>query len=191
MTAALQAEVTTLLDAIRVGDVGARNQLFKLVSSELRHIAGWLMQRERPDHTLQPTALIDEAYLRLFGKDFPGAISSRSELLAAFARGMREVLVDHARARGTQKRGGHFQQVPLDDYFNQFEKQNGSVLSLHVALEELAALDPRQAQVVELRFFGQQTVPQIAQLIGLSVSAIEKELKRARRFLARRIEELD
>lgn len=190
MTTDQQAEVTTLLGAIRAGDSDARNQLFLVVSGELRRIAGCLMHQERPDHTLQPTALVSEAYLRLFKAEFPSAISNRSELVAAFAHVMSNVLFDHARAHKAQKRGGEYHRVPLDDYLDRFEKQNGQVLSLHLALEELAALAPRQAHIVELRFFGEQTVPQVAELLGLSESTVEKELTRARRFLARYIQEL-
>jgi RNA polymerase sigma factor (TIGR02999 family) len=185
----LQAEVTTLLGLIRGGDTDAPNRLVQLVLPELRRIAGSLMRQERADHTLQPTALVNEGFLRLFKSNFLVEAQDRTHFFAAVARAMRQALVDHARARAAQQRGGGWQRQPLDDLVDQVEQSAGDVVHLHEALDQLAGVAPRQVQVVELRFFGGHSVAEVAEMLGVSVSAVEKDYTRARHFLLSRLED--
>jgi RNA polymerase sigma factor (TIGR02999 family) len=187
----LHRELTTLLDAIRAGDAGARDELVELVYVELRRLAGGLMRRERPDHTLQPTALVHEALPRLLHPDVLGGAHNRAQFLAAAARAMRRVLVDHARGRAAGKRGGGQGQVPLDEALDYCARQNLDVLAVHEALDELAGLHERQSQVVELRFFGGYTVGEVAGLLQVSVSTVESDFRKATAFLRRRLAEED
>jgi RNA polymerase sigma factor (TIGR02999 family) len=185
----LHREVTTLLDAIRAGDAGAQGRLVELVYAELRRLAGDLMFRERPGHTLQPTALVHEALPRLLHPDVLGGAHNRAQLLAAAARAMRRVLVDHARRRAAGKRGGGQGQVPLDEALDYYARQRLDVLAVHEALEELAGLNERQSRVVELRFFGGYTVGEVAGLLEVSVSTVESDFRKATAFLRRRLAE--
>jgi RNA polymerase sigma factor (TIGR02999 family) len=191
MATDLQREVTTLLDALRAGDAGAQGKLVELVYAELRRLAGGLMRRERPDHTLQPTALVHEALLRLLRPDALGGAHNRAQFLAAAARAMRRVLVDHARGRAAGKRGGGQEQVPLDEALDYFARQRLDVLAVHEALDELAGLHERQSQVVELRFFGGYTVEEVAGLLQVSVSTVESDYRKATAFLRSRLAEED
>jgi RNA polymerase sigma factor (TIGR02999 family) len=150
----LQREVTTLLEALRAGDADARGQLVELAYVELRRLAGGLMRRERPGPTLQPTALVHEALLRLLHPDVLGRTQNRAQFLAAAARALRRVPVDHARGRAADRRGGGQGPVPLDEALDYFARQHLDVLAVHDALDELAGLHERQSQAVELRFFG-------------------------------------
>jgi RNA polymerase sigma factor (TIGR02999 family) len=185
----LQAEVTTLLGQIRAGEPDAPNRLVRLIQPELKQIARGLMHRERLDHTLQATALVNEGFLRLFRDDFLALAQDRAHFFAAMATAMREVLVDHARARAAHKRGGGWQRQPLDDLLDEVEQSAGDLEDLHEALEQLAALAPRQAQIIELRFFGGHSMAEVAELLGLSLSAVEKDYARARNFLLSRLED--
>ncbi|MBI3461774.1 MAG: sigma-70 family RNA polymerase sigma factor [Planctomycetes bacterium] len=179
--------VTSLLDAIRLGDDEAKNRLFELVYQKLRHMAAGLMRHERPDHTLQPTGLVHEAVIRLFDGEALGKAPTRNYFFAAAARAMRQILVEHARARASVRRGHGWQRVPLDEELKYFEEQNVDVLALHEALDELAKLQERQSQVVELRYFGRFTVPDIAEQLGVSVATVESDLRKARAFLHMRL----
>jgi RNA polymerase sigma factor (TIGR02999 family) len=186
-----QRHVTTLLEAIRAGSPGAADQLVALVYDELRRLGGGLLRRERPGHTLQPTALVHEAVLRLFR---PGALAGaqgRGQFLAAAARAMRRVLVDHARQRAADKRGGGRERLPLDEVLDYFAEQRLDLLAVHDALDRLAELHDRQAQVVELRFFGGFTVEEIAEQLGVSVSTVESDFRKATAFLRGRLSEGD
>ncbi len=186
-----QRQVTTLLQEIRAGSPGARDQLIALVYDELRRLGGGLLRRERPGHTLQPTALVNEAVLRLLG---PGALAGaqgRGQLLAAAARAMRQVLVDHARRRAADKRGGGRERLPLDDVLDHFAEQRLDLLAVHEALDRLAGLHERQAQVVELRFFGGYTVEEIAEQLGVSASTVESDFRKATAFLRGQLSEQD
>jgi RNA polymerase sigma factor (TIGR02999 family) len=178
-----QREVTTLLDAIRAGRPDAQDQLVAVVYDELRHLAQGLMRRERPGHTLQATALLHEAALRLLRPDALAAAHNRGQFLAAAARAMRQILVDHARARAADKRGGGRESVPLDEVLDQFTAQKLDVLALHEALNGLAALHDRQSRVIELRFFGGYTVEEIADFLQVSVSTVESDCRKATAFL--------
>ena len=187
MEADRQREVTTLLEEIRAGDSGARDQLVALVYDELRRLGGGLLRRERPGHTLQPTALVHEAVVRLFRPDALSAAQGRAQFLAAAARAMRQVLVDHARRRAAEKRVEGQMREPLDETLQFFAAQNLDILAVHEVLEPLAALHERQARIIELRFFGGFTVPEVAELLGVSVSLVESDVRKASAFLRSRL----
>ena len=143
-------DVTLLLMRARDGDERARGDLIAQVYGELRHLAGRLMSREQPGHTLPPTALVHEAVIRLLDSARFVTAPDRSYLFAAAARAMREVLIDHARRRG-RRRGGGRQRVPLDLVVDYFEEQGLDIVAVHDALNRLAGLHERQSQVVTLR----------------------------------------
>jgi RNA polymerase sigma factor (TIGR02999 family) len=187
--AGVEREVTTLLGEIRAGNPAAQGQLVELVYDELRRLAGGLMRRERPGHTLQPTALVHEALLHLVSPQALGNMRDRAQFLTVAARAMRRVLVDHARGRAADKRGGGRELLPLDETLDYFAQRNLDVLSVHEALEELASLHERQSQVVELRFFGGYTVEEIAGLLEVSVSTVEGDFRKATAFLRSRLVE--
>jgi RNA polymerase sigma-70 factor (ECF subfamily) len=176
------ARVTVLLRAWARGDQAAGDRLFPLLYGELRRQAARYMRRERRGHTLQPSGLVNEAYLRLRGA--PGLTwQDRSHFLAIAARVMRQVLVDHARRRQAAKREGCH--VTLDDADAPAVPLD--VMDLDTALKELAALDERQARVVELRFFGGLDVPETADAMGLSARTVKREWQTARAWLQRRL----
>jgi RNA polymerase sigma-70 factor, ECF subfamily len=180
-------QVTAVLRDLRGGDKRAPDRLVQLVYDELRHVAAGLMKQERSGHTLQPTAVVHEAFARLLGEEALMQAENRKLFFAAAARAMRQVLVDHARRRDAAKRAGRRQRVPFEETLAHFEEQNLEVLAVHEALEQLAALHARQARIVELRFFGGCTVPEIADLLGVSVSLVESEFRKARAFLRSRL----
>lgn len=175
--------VTRLLHDAGAGDAGAMERLVPLLYAELHRIAERQMARERPDHTLQPTALVDEAFMRLLGTT-PANFADRSHFLRAASRVMRRVLVDHARARHAVKRGGTLQ-VTLDEAIVSGGDTTLDMLALDDALNRLGAVDPRWAQVVELRFFGGLSVPEVADALGTSVATVKRDWQFARGWLAR------
>jgi RNA polymerase sigma factor (TIGR02999 family) len=158
-----------------------------LVYDELRGIAAQFVLDEDAAQTLQPTALVHEAYLRLDSGGTLGSAPNRRFFFAAAARAMRQVLVDHARRRHTEKRGEGWRRVPLDAVLDYFERENLDVVALHEALDELAALDERQSNVVVLRFFGGFTVAEVANQLDMSVSTVESDFRLARAWLHRQI----
>ncbi len=163
-------------------------ELFELLYPELRRMAGKFMAEERKNHTLQPTALVHEAYLRLVDQNQIGW-RGRGHFFAVGARVMRHILVDHARAHGRAKRGGAWRRVTLSDAIPAMEgglKQD-QLLAVDQALERLAALDQREAHVVELRFFAGLTVSEIADLLGVSKRTIEADWTHARAWLLREL----
>jgi RNA polymerase sigma-70 factor, ECF subfamily len=181
-------DVTLLLQAIQSGDTGAKGRLADLVYAELRGAAAGLMGQERGDHTLQPTALLHEAFLRLFRDELLSKAPNRAYLFGAAARAMREVLADHARRRRAAKRGGAYRRVPLDELLDQLEQEHHvDVLAVHEMLDTLAALHERQTQIITLRFFGGFTVPEIAELLGISVSTVESDFRIARAWLRQQL----
>jgi RNA polymerase sigma factor (TIGR02999 family) len=167
----------------RAGDERAWGEVVAMVYDELRRVASRLMRRERPDHTLSPTAVVHEAVIRLLGGAIMDKAADRSYLFASAARAMREVLVDHARRRGAERRGGGRRRVPLDSAVDYFEEQGVDVLAVHEALDRLAELDRRQAQVMTLRYFGGMTVPEVAVALGVSVVTVERDWRLARAWL--------
>jgi RNA polymerase sigma factor (TIGR02999 family) len=183
MEAEGRGDLTAILSEIRAGRPDAQDRLIRAIYDELRRTAGRLMRRERPGHTLQPSALVHEALLRLRDGDALADIPNRRYLFAAAAQAMRQVLVDHARHRRTRKRGGHRVRVPLDQVLASFEEQGLEVIDLHQALDRLAQAHPRQAQVVTLRFFGGLSVPEVAETLEVSDTTIESDWRFARAWL--------
>ncbi len=171
-----------LLARWRGGDPGAGEELAGLVYGNLRRLAGAYMSGERPEHTLSPTALVHEAYVRLAGA--PLAIEDRAHFLAMAAREMRRVLVDHARSRQRDKRGGGlWQRVTLDEAHRVSSDSTVDMLVLQVALDKLAELDQRKAQLVDLICFGGLTVEEAATALSVSTATIGREWRMARAWL--------
>ncbi len=182
------AQVTDLLHAWGEGDETALHQLVPLVESELRRLAGAYMARERPGHTLQPTALVNEAFLRLV--DAQGVRwHGRAHFFGIAARLMRRVLVDHARARGFQKRGGGAQTVPLETTILVSRAPDIALLDLDHALDALAEVDERKAKVVEMRFFGGMTVEETAGALGVSGDTVKRDWRLAKLWLLKTLGE--
>ncbi len=187
MAGATRPDVTLLLAQARDGDERARDDLIARVYGELRRVADGLMRRERPDHTLSPTAVVHEAVIKLLGEAALDRAADRSYLFAAAARAMREVLIDHARRRATTRRGGGRRRVPLDAVVDYFEDQGLDLVAVHEALDRLAELSGRQAQVVTLRHFGGLTVPEIAEALEVSVGTVERDWRIARAWLSNQL----
>lgn len=181
--------VTRLLDEVRRGDPLAAEQLMPLVYGELRGIAEKHMRGERPGHTLQPTALVHEAYLRLLGPA-PIAFESRLHFLRTASQVMRRVLVDHARARSAAKRGGAIL-LPLNDAIAGADNDVVELLVVDDALTQLAAADPRWAQVAELRIFGGLEVPEVAAALGISEATVKRDWQFAKSWLAQVLRDED
>jgi len=180
-------EVTGLLRAWSDGSEAALERLLPLVESELRRLARIYMARERRGHTLQVTALVNEAFVRLV--DAKGLRwQDRSHFLGISARLMRRVLVDHARARGYQKRGGGARQVTLTDALLVAPERTVDVIDLDRALEALAVVDARKARVVELRFFGGLSVEETAEVLHVSNDTIKRDWRLAKLWLLRELE---
>jgi RNA polymerase sigma factor (TIGR02999 family) len=177
-------EVTQLLRRWSQGDQTALEQLMPIVLRELRKLASSYLQHERPNHTLQPTALINEAYLRLVAQDFP-EWQSRSHFFGVAARLMRQILVDHARVHAAAKRGPEAPKLSLEEASEFSREQAGEVVALDDALTELAQLDERKARVVELRYFGGLTVSEISQVLGLSTATVTRDMRLAQAWLLR------
>lgn len=175
-------EITALLVRMREGDRVAEDELLPIVYSTLKRLAAQCMRRERADHTLQPTALVHETYLRLAGRG-PDEWKSRAHYFAVAAKTMRRVLVDHARAHLAGKRGGAMRRIELDDRLLYAEDHPAELLALDAALEELAELDPRQARVVELRFFGGLSVEETAEILEISGKTVKRDWAVARAWL--------
>lgn len=178
-------DITCLLQAWRDGDAAALAVLTPLVYRELRRLAEQNMRRERPDHTLQATALVHEAFLRLTGGSSP-AWEDRTHFFATAARIMRHVLVDHARSRGYAKRDGGLRislENGLEGAAVLVEERAPDLVALDEALDRLARLDPRQHQVVELRFFGGLSVEETAEALGISAITVKRDWRSARAWL--------
>ena len=184
MVAETPQGLTVILGRARAGDERARGKLIALIYDELRQVASSLMRRERVDHTLSPTAVVHEAVIRLLGEAVFEEAADRGFLLAAAALAMREVLIDHARRRVAARRGGGMRRVPLDAVVDYFEEQQLDVVAVHEALDRLAALDGRQAQVMTLRYFGGMTVAEVAAALEVSVATVEQDWRLARAWLA-------
>lgn len=178
-------EVTRLLGEIGRGRKEAINDLLPLVYDELHRLARGYFRRERGEHTLQPTALVHEAYLRLVDQRAP--LESRGHFLAVAATQMRRVLLDYARKHHAARRGGDGQKVLLEDTMAICQQQPLDVILLDVALDKLAALDQDQAQLVELRFFGGLSVEETAEAMGTSPATVKRSWSSARAFLHREI----
>ncbi len=178
--------VTELLEHARGGDQGALEKLIPLVYAELRKIAAGYLRRERVGHTLQATALVHEAYLRLL-KDEDLSFQNRAHFFAIAARSMREILVERARARDAAKRGGGRRRITLDEHVGGVGEQAVDVLALDEALERLARLDEGQARLVELRYFGGLTVEETAAALRVSPATVKRNWAVARAWLYREL----
>jgi RNA polymerase sigma factor (TIGR02999 family) len=176
-------EFTLIFGRARAGDERARDELIALIYNELRRVASGLMRRERVDHTLSPTAVVHEAVIRLLGDAVIDKATDRSYLFASAARAMREVLVEHARRRAADRRGGGRRRVPLDRLLDYFEGHELDVIAVHDALDRLAEWNQRQSQVMTLRYFGGLTVPEVAEALGVSVVTVERDWRLARAWL--------
>ncbi len=175
-------QATVLLRRLNHGDRAAADELLPLVYDELHRLAERFMGGERSAHTLQPTALVHEAYLRLVdgaGDDW----EDRRHFLGVAARAMRNVLVDHARTRGALKRGGDYERVPLDDALALYEDRVPDMLSLDEALQQLERLDDQLGSIVELRFFGGLSNVEAGKVLGVSTRSVERGWSTARAWL--------
>ena len=180
-------EVTRLLTAWGEGDASARDQLIPLIYGDLRRQAAAHLRRERREHTLRPTDLVHETYLRLRAQN--AAWDNRHQLFVVAAQLMRRILVDHARRRAAAKRGGGLQ-VTLGEEAEQQAAAAADLLDVDVALQELAVLDERQAQLVELRFFGGSTLEEAADALGVSRATAARDWATAKSWLFRRLKQL-
>jgi RNA polymerase sigma factor (TIGR02999 family) len=171
-----------LLDWSDGGDTHARDEMLPLVYDELRRLAALFLLRERRDHTLQPTALVHEAYLRLVDQRQVNW-RNRAQFVGLAAVMMRRILVNHARDRAAGKRGGDLRKVSLSDVDEPGRPQDVDVIVLHEALDQLCAVDPRKSRIVELKFFGGLTTNEIAEVLQLSPATIERDWSFARAWL--------
>lgn len=186
MTAMPAGEVTRLLDDLSDGKADAFDALLPVVYGELRRQAGRYLRRERSNHTLQPTALVNEAFLRLV-EQRDVRWKNRAHFFGIAAQAMRRVLVDHARANGRLKRGGPQARVTLDEATMGAEGRSVDLLAMDEALERLAALDARQARIVELRYFAGLSIEETAEVIGISPATVKREWSMARAWLRRAV----
>jgi RNA polymerase sigma-70 factor, ECF subfamily len=178
--------VTKLLRAWSDGDEGALERLTPLVEAELRRLARGYMGRERKDHTLEPTALVNEAFIRLIDAR-QIRWQDRAHFLGISARLMRRVLVDHARSRGYQKRGGGAEHITLDEALVASPEPDMNLLALDRALEEMAAVDGRKSRVIELRFFGGLSVEETAQVLHVSSDTVKRDWRLGKLWLLREL----
>jgi len=179
-------EVTRLLAELSRGNRSAESELIPLVYDELRRIAARFMKQERPDHTLQATAVVHEAYLKLV-KQQNVNWQSKAHFLAVAASVMRRVLLDYARSHGREKRGGAHADLPLDEALVFCRQRSDELIELDQALSRLAEVDQRQNQVVELRYYGGLTVEETAAVLGVSPKTVKREWSVARAWLHREI----
>ena len=176
-------ETTRILSELRDGDPSAADRLMTVVYDRLRNLAGAAFRDQRADHTLQPTALVHEVFVRLVE---PGRVewNDRTHFFAVAARAMRMVLADHARRRGAAKRGGDRARVALEDFSAEGEPPLLDLVDLDAALERLNELEPRHARIVELRFLSGLTVEEVATVLELSRTTVESDWRMARAWLA-------
>jgi RNA polymerase sigma factor (TIGR02999 family) len=178
--------VSRLLQAWGDGDLQARDDLMPVVYRELRRRAGAYLRRERQDHTLQPTALVHEAFMRLVGQERV-AWQNRAHFFAIASQMMRRILVDHAREHQAAKRPGAGVKVMLDDRIGAAQPRACEVIDLDQALAELTRIDPRHGQIVELRYFGGLSEQEVAEVLSISRTTVTREWQTARAWLYRRI----
>ncbi len=180
------AENSHITQLLQQGDSRSIEELFPIVYSELREIAGALFRSEyRTDHTLQPTALVHEAFIRLVGSGSKISWESRAHFFGIAARSMRQILVNHAEAHNAEKRGGNKTVIALDGAISYFQTQDIEILALHEALEKLERIDKKQAEIVELKFFGGLTNEETAEVLQISVSTVKRDWEMARVWLYR------
>jgi RNA polymerase sigma-70 factor, ECF subfamily len=175
-------EVTSLLRRVAAGDQSATAELVPLVYEELRRIAIARLRRERSDHTLQATALVHEAYIKLAGQS-DAQWQNRSQFFGVASQVMRRIVVDYARAQLRSRRGGRPRKVSLDDVVLVSPDRTQEVLAVHESLLKLEKLDPRQSRVVELRYFGGLSVDEIAEVVGVTPRTVARDLNMAKAWL--------
>jgi RNA polymerase sigma factor (TIGR02999 family) len=180
-------QFTQLLISWRNGDKAALDQMTPVLYDELRRLARHFLAAERSDHTLQPTALVHEAYLRLVDQH---AVDwqNRAHFLGVAANMMRRILINHARANQAAKREGYTQAIALEDALGVFTNPQVDLLELHRALQQLAEIDPQQGRVVELRYFGGLTIEETAEVMGISPATVKREWGTAKLWLLQKIE---
>jgi RNA polymerase sigma factor (TIGR02999 family) len=181
------SEVTLILSAIEQGDAQAAEQLLPVVYDELRRLAAHRLAREQPGQTLEATALVHEAYLRLVGTETPQPWNSRGHFFAAAAEAMRRILVEQARRKGRQKRGGSVQRVDIDNLDIAVAGPSSDLLSLDDALSRLAEKHPERAELVKLRFFAGLTIREAAEVLGISPATADRYWTYARAWLYREL----
>jgi RNA polymerase sigma factor (TIGR02999 family) len=172
-----------LLQDWRRGDSSALDQVARIVERELRRLADSYLRRERPGHTLQPTALVNEAFLRLMGQGDRIDWESRSQFIGIAARHMRQILVDHARRHIAGKRGSGATMIPLDDAPASTGPRSADLMALDEALKKLAEVDPRKARAMELKYFGGLKMAEIAGVLNISIKTVEKDVRMAGAWL--------
>ncbi|MEO8372551.1 MAG: sigma-70 family RNA polymerase sigma factor [Candidatus Solibacter sp.] len=182
MTQPGESDITRLLHAVAQGDRNAEPRLLELVYSELHRLAAAYMRRERRDHTLQTSALVNEAYLRLLGNG-PVCWDNRAHFYVTAAHTMRRILIDHARKRQSAKRSGEAQRVVLDEAMALVDEDPVRFLDLDAALDRLAELDARQTRIVELRFFAGLNVEETAEILKISEKTVKRDWAMARAWL--------
>lgn len=176
-------DVTRIIEEIQQGDASGTERLLDEVYRELRRLASDMLVRERSGQTLQATALVHEAYLRLVGNESPPQWSGRGHFFAAAAEAMRRILIENARRKDRLKHGGGQRRIDLDSQCVVSQEPSVDVLALDVALDKLAASDPAKAQVVKLRFFAGLTMPEVAAVLGVSLATVERHWTFARSWL--------
>jgi len=181
------SEATILLSAVERGDPKAADQLLELVYQDLRRLANHKMAQEPPGQTLQPTALVHEAWLRLVGSEHPN-FENRAHFFSAAAEAMRRILIDRARRRSALRHGGQLQRVDLDECNVAAPEADAELLAVHEALDELAKEYPMQAEVVKLRYFGGQTNEETARILGISLGTVKNYWAFARAWLRQQIQ---
>lgn len=181
-------EITRILKAWSSGRPEAVDDLMPLVYEALRKVAAQYLRRQRPDHTLQPTALVNEAYLKLIDISEVDW-NDRAHFFAVASQTMRHILVDHARSQARKKRGGSLQKLSLDEAISFSKEREVDLLSLDEALQELAKLDEQQAKIIELRFFGGLTIDETAHVVGISPATVKREWVMAKSWLFRKLKQ--
>ena len=182
MTPKVSENVTQLLIEISNGDREAVDLLLPVIYDELRKLAANYLRRERPDHTLQPTALVHEAYLRLVDQTRVNW-QNRAHFFGIAAQIMRRLLVDHARRHNAEKRGQDFQKISLDENIDRAVDRSAELIALDDALKALAVFDPQKARIVELRYFGGLSIEETAELLGLTGTTIKRHWRFAKAWL--------
>jgi len=181
-----ESDITPLLARIKQGQPGASEELIGRVYKELRKIAAARMRGERPGHTLQPTALVHEVYLRL-GDRMGEGLDSRADFFAAAVNLMREILIDHARTKKAEKRGGDAVKITFDDAQISSSETAEELIAVDAGLQRLADISPRQARIVELRFFGGLSIEEIANVLGIVPRTVDRDWRAARVWLRREL----
>lgn len=182
------SDITRILTAIEQGDTAAASQLLPLIYDELRKPAAQKLRHEHPGQTLQATALVHDAFIRLVGDEPPKACGGRGHFFAAAAEAMRRILVENARRKGRVKHGGSRLRVGLDPAFVVAPEPDEDILALHDALDKLASIDPAKARLVELRFFAGLTSDEAAEVLGIAPSTADRHWTYARAWLRREVQ---